>query len=76
MCAHYKHLEQLYELEKTSIVKYGHWLILKALYPSNIRKQNVQLAWKILSDQNIVALQNAAKDKPDVFNNISGTCEF
>lgn len=74
--AHYKHLEQMYEIEKNLLVKYGHLLSFKALYPSSIQKQNVDLALRIFSDKNIVALQHITKDHPSIFSNIDGTCLF
>lgn len=49
---------------------------LKALYPSGIQKQNVNLALKIFSEQNIPALEHISKDNPNIFKDIKGTCMF
>jgi hypothetical protein len=74
--AYFKHLELLHDLEKKSLVKYGHLLSLKVLYPSGIQKQNVDLALRVFSENNIVALEHISKDHPSVFFNIKGTCSF
>lgn len=55
--ASFKLFEELYEKEKNSLVKYGHLLCYKALYPTNIQKQNVSLALRIFNDKNIAALK-------------------
>jgi hypothetical protein len=40
----FENLQTLYKMEETSLIKFGHLLSYKALYPSNIQKQNVKLA--------------------------------
>lgn len=76
LSAQYRHLELVYEKEKECLVKYGHTLSTKVLYPSAIQKQNVSLALKIFNDNNIVALKHATKDLPDVFEQINQTAIF
>lgn len=76
LCAQYRHLELVYEKEKECLVKYGHTLSAKVLYPSAIQKQNVGLALKIFNDNNIVALKHATKDLPNVSQQINETVIF
>lgn len=51
--AKYKHLENMYEIEKKSLAKFGHLLSYKVLYPSSIQKQNVKLALKLINEKNV-----------------------
>ncbi|XP_035233510.1 uncharacterized protein LOC118205330 [Stegodyphus dumicola] len=74
--ANFKHLEIMYDIEKSSIVKYGHLLTNKALYPSTIQKQNVKLTLQVLNEKNIAALKCISKDHADVFVNSDETCDF
>lgn len=74
--ANYKHLEILHDIEKNSLIKYGHLLSHKVLYPSNIQRQNVKLALKIFNEKNIAALKCIAKDHPSVFVDVDDTCFF
>lgn len=76
MQADFKHLELLHDIEKTSVIKYAHLLSYKVLYPSNIDKQSVNLALKLLNEKNIVALKHISCDYPEVFINIEGTLDF
>lgn len=59
--ASFKYLVQLYENEKSSLIKFGNLLSYKALYPSTIQKQNVKLALKIFDERNIAALKQLGK---------------
>jgi len=70
--AQFKLLEMLYEKEKNSLVKYGHTLSYKVLYPTNIQKQNVNLTLKVFNENNIAALKLAMQDSPEV----NETCHF
>ena len=67
------HVRQLYDSEKDSIVKMAPGLNRKALFPSNLERQNVKLALKIFDEKLIVALdhfgQHTGKD-------VSGTRSF
>lgn len=74
--AQYRHLELMYELEKNNLLKFGHTLSSKVLYPTNIQKQNVKLALKIFNDNNIIALKHIAQKKPEKFDDVSATCTF
>ncbi|XP_047001265.1 uncharacterized protein LOC124617949 [Schistocerca americana] len=76
LTAQYKHLELVYEKERNSLVKYGHTLSARVLYPSSIHKQNVKLALKIFNDNNIVASKHATKDMPNVTEHINQTVTF
>ncbi|XP_049797476.1 uncharacterized protein LOC126214872 [Schistocerca nitens] len=76
LTAQYKHLELVYEKERNSLVKYGHTLSARVLYPSSIQKQNVKLALKIFNENNIVALKHATKDMPNVTEHINQTVTF
>ena len=48
-CANFAALEQLYKVEDNSILKFAYKLSLKALYPSNLKRQNVKLALQIFN---------------------------
>lgn len=76
LSAQYRHLELIFEKEKDSLVKYGHTLSAKVLYPSSIQKQNVNLALRIFNDNNTVALKHVTKDLPDVTQQINQTTIF
>lgn len=76
LSAQYKHMELLYEKEKNSLVKYGHTLSSKVLYPSSIQKQNVKIALRLFNDNNAVALKHASKDLPDISEEINQTSIF
>lgn len=76
LMAQFKHLEMMYNLEKNSVVKYGHLLLNKVLYPSNIQKQNVKLALKVFDERNIVALKCVAEQHPTLFPKVEDTCTF
>lgn len=56
--ADFTYLRQLYEREKSSVIKYGHKLSYKSLYPSNIEKQKVSLVLKVFNDANIAAINH------------------
>lgn len=73
--AMFKHLENLYSIEKHSLVKYGHLLSYKVLYPSSIQKQNVQLVYKLFNEKNIAALKHVSKIYPN-FNGVDETVKF
>lgn len=53
----FEYLELMYKKEKGSLIKYGFLLSFKALFPSNTRVQNVNLALKIFDERNIAALK-------------------
>ena len=49
--ADFKYLELMYTKEKHSFVKLGHLLSNKVLYPSNIQRQNVNLALRVFHEK-------------------------
>lgn len=55
--ASFKVLRSLFALENKNIVKCAYKLTLKSLYPSNIERQNVQLALQIFNENNVAALK-------------------
>jgi len=50
------HLCQLYASEKDNYIKMAPCLTYKALYPSNLERQNVKLVLKIFDEKTIIAL--------------------
>ena len=54
--ASFSHLRRLYASERDSIVKLAPSLTYKALYPSNLERQNVKLALKVFDEKSVVAL--------------------
>lgn len=73
--AKFKHLETLYQNEKNALVKFGHTLSYKAIYPTSIEKQNVNLALAIFNEKNIAALECVSKENEN-FSGFEGTCQF
>jgi hypothetical protein len=65
--ASFSHVRQLYNSEVDSVVKLAPGLTRKALYPSNLERQNVQLALKVFDEKVLVALDHfAAQTNKDV----------
>lgn len=54
-------LKKLRELEQGDLLKYGRGLTLKALFPSNLERQNVKLVLKIFNEYVITALTELGK---------------
>jgi hypothetical protein len=71
--ASFDHLVKLYVSERESIVKMAPGLSHKALYPSNLERQNVKLALKIFDDKVVVALEHFGRHKE---LDVSGTQSF
>lgn len=63
LTASFQTIRELYFLECGEIVRFGHPLTLKALYPSNIERQNVKLALQVFNDYVVTALKTLGKDK-------------
>jgi len=59
--ASFSHLRKLHESEKECIVKLAPSLSQKALYPTNLERQNVNLALKIFDEKVPVALNHFGK---------------
>lgn len=67
------HLRALYQAEKDSIVRMAPSLSYKALYPSNIERQNVKLVLKLFNEKTLAALNHyGVQNQCDV----SGTSKF
>ena len=52
----FAHLKQLYDSERSAIVKLAPGLTFTALHPNNTQRQNVKLALKIFDEKNVTAL--------------------
>lgn len=74
--AQFQHLRLVYQLEEKSLLKFGHMLSYKALYPSSIQKQNVSLALQIFNEKTIAGLKCVALKKPETFVDPEGTLHF
>lgn len=61
MYAPFTTLLRLYALEKDSLLKYSYRLSLKALNPSNIEKQNVNLVLQVINEYVVQALLTLGK---------------
>jgi len=74
MCrASLSHLRSLYAADKDRMIKEAPALSHKALYPSNLEQQNVQLVLKLFNEKTIVGLAHyGSKSNLDV----SGTTKF
>ena len=67
------HLRELYKTEKDSIVRMAPGLSYKALYPSNVERQNVKLVLKIFDEKTVAAVNHyGLQNHVDV----SGTSTF
>lgn len=73
--AAFEYLELMYKKERGLLVKYGHLLSFKALFPSNIQKQNVSLALKIFDERTVAALKVLASRDAD-FSGSEHTASF
>ena len=71
--ASFAHLRALHSSEKDNFVKLAPNLTYKALYPSNLERQNVKLALKVFDDKTIVALGEHGKQTG---TDVSGTQLF
>lgn len=67
------HVRQLHESEKDSIVKLAPSLTQKALYPSNIERQNVKLVLQMFDEKVSVALNHIGQHSG---RDVSGTQAF
>lgn len=56
--ASFEALRQLCRIEQDSILQYSKFISVKALYPSNIERQNVSLALQIFNDHVVEALRS------------------
>lgn len=54
--ASFNTLRKLHDLEFDNLVKYGYGLTLKALWPSNLERQNVKLVTKLFNNWVMTAL--------------------
>lgn len=70
MSASFSHLIDLYENEKSSVIKFAPKLTFKALNPNNFERQNVALCLRIFDSTNEVALKMSNKAE------LEGTIEF
>lgn len=61
--ASFSHLRDLHSFEKDNIVKLAPNLTFKALYPSNLERQNVKLALKVFDEKTHAALGEYGKMK-------------
>lgn len=50
-------LKEMHMRENDQLIKYGHTLSLKALYPSSIERQNVKLVLQVFNDSIVAALE-------------------
>ncbi len=67
------HLRKLYKAEKDSIVRMAPGLSHKALYPSNVERQNVKLVLKVFVEKTVAAVNHyGLQNHVDV----SGTSKF
>jgi len=71
--ASFAHLKQLYDSERTAVVKLAPSLTFTALNPNNLQRQNVQLALKVFNEKLVAALDEFAKSTN---SNYSGTQNF
>lgn len=55
--ASFKALKEMHLKEKDQLLKYGHTLTLKSLYPSSLERQNVKLVLKIFNHNVVAALK-------------------
>jgi len=69
----FAHLKQLYDSERSAIVKLAPGLTYTALHPNNTQRQNVNLALKIFDEKNVAALTEFGKR---FVCDISGTQNF
>jgi hypothetical protein len=58
--ASFSHVRQLYNSEVDIVVKLASGLTHRALYPSNLERQNVQLALKVFDEKVLVGLDHFA----------------
>nr|XP_042912929.1 uncharacterized protein LOC122272950 [Parasteatoda tepidariorum] len=72
--ASFNTLRKLYELEHAQLVKYGYGLTLKALNPTNIERQNVQLVVRIFNEFIVKALLEFGEKQS--LNYYQGTAAF
>ena len=54
--ASFAHLKQLYDSEKSAIVKLAPSLSFTSLHPNNTQRQNVKLALQVFDEKNVAAL--------------------
>ena len=69
----FAHLKQLYDSERSQIVKLAPNLTFTSLHPNNLQRQNVKLALKIFDDKNVSALSEFGKRYQA---DVSGTQNF
>ena len=55
--ASFSHLDVIYQLEKTSVIKQGNRLNYKCLHPHSIERQNVKLALRVFCDTTVASLR-------------------
>ena len=55
--ASFSHLDVIYQLEQTSVIKQGNRLNYKCLHPHNIERQNVKLALRVFCDTTVASLR-------------------
>ena len=55
--ASFSHLDVIYQLEQTSVIKQGNRLNDKCLHPYSIERQNVKLALRVFCDTTVASLR-------------------
>ena len=65
----------MHGLESNKLIKYNTTLTLKALYPSNIERQQVSPALKIFNNDNILSLEEFGPHHEELYG-WEDTCQF
>ena len=55
--ASFSHLDVIYQLEQTSVIKHGNRLNYKFLHPHSIERQNMKLALRVFCDTTVASLR-------------------
>ena len=55
--ASFSHLDVIYQLEQTSVIKQGNRLNYKCLHPHSIERQNMKLALRVFCDTTVASLR-------------------
>lgn len=71
--ASFAHLKQIYESEKTAVIKLAPGLTFTALHPNNLQRQNVGLALRVFDEKLVAALDHFGKSTN---SDLSGTQNF